>query len=746
MIGAKNSVVRLALPGLLIILVGVIFMYPLWPGRGIAYSKYSDIIAQHLSIYTIDKYAVRNEGSLPLWNPSMNAGLPAFANPETMYIFPFDLLFFILPIDIATNTVILLNVLLTGLSMYLFSRLFFSYATSVFCAIAYMLSYRYMAMIYAGWLPKMSMYALTPLLFWSCEKLLQKPTARRTVLFSVIIGLSLIQGDMQQFYYAGLGLIIYAIIRLIVSTGTVPMRMLLCLTGSGLLGAMLAAPALLPRLEYALLSTRTEADYEFFLCQPPTLPDLTTLADPYDEGGNRDEFWENNFYFGFWLFPLLLFAFRKEWRRPAALILAASIMILLCFNTVMLKFCYEFVPGFGLFRQSPRLLFLAQFMLVFASGIGAENILTATTNKKRFHIFSAGALVIMGTGLIATFELQINPLYIITALLIFIGLLVFIKRQSGTPAIVFLCLLPVIDSAVRVHPMLSVQPLSEAAPQHAVHKLLNRQQGRTIAIDRASIPYGMAGYYGIDMINGYSSMSLRHFIEYFSILQHGSKEAIPHQAVVWTDFTNLARPDMLGALDVHYIVTNNPQPLENLGYKKIAEYKQVPVFVFYEGIKQVPIEVWRSENPLGPAYFASWVRGVENEPESLNAIAATESVLNAYVMGLDKDISRLNYAGGTVKLLYRGYNKYEYQVESNGDNFLILSQIWYPGWTATLNGEKIKLYRTNHALTGCFVPQGQYNLVLKMTSPMLNYGTITACIAILVLAVICVAKRIRSPK
>jgi hypothetical protein len=583
------------------------------------------------------------------------------------------------------------------------------------------------------------MYALVPLLFWSCEKLLQKQTARQIALFSVILGLSFIQGDMQQLYYAGLGLTIYVIIRLVVSAGTAPVRTLLYLAGSGLLGAMLAAPALLPRIEYTLLSTRAETDYSVFLHKSPTLPDLKTLADPYDERGNRNEFWENNFYFGFWLFPLLLFAFRKEWRRSAAIILAAAIMILLCFNTILLRLFYEFVPGFGLFRQSPRLLFLAQFVLVFVGGIGAENLLNATIDKRRFHIFSAGALAVMGTGLIAAFELKINPLYIIGALLIFTGLFIFIKRQSKIPVIVFLGLLPILDSALRAHPLLSVRPLSEAAPQHPVHQLLNRQQGRTVATDRDLIPYGMAGYYGIDMINGYSSMTLKHFIEYFSILQYGSKKAIPRNAVVsvvWTDFTNLSKPDMLRALDVRYIVANNPLPLEGIGYKKIAEYKQVPVFAFYRGIMQFPIEVWRSENPLGPAYFASSVRRVENESQSLDAIATAKSALDAYVIDLDKDVSRLNYAGGAVKPLYRGYNRYEYQIESNGDNFLILSQIWYPGWTAALDGRKVKLYRTNHALTGCFVPQGQYHLVLKMTSPMLKYGIITACGAILTLAVI----------
>ena len=688
---------------LLVALIGIVFLYPLWLHRGIVFSKHSDIIAEHLSIYTVGREAVASEGCFPLWNPSINSGLPAFANPQSMYLFPFDLLYFVLPIDVTTNLVILLNVVLAGISMYLFSRLFLSRASAGFCAVAYMVSWRFMAMIHSGWLPKMSMYALVPLLFWSCEKLLRRPVARQVALFSAIVGLCLLQGDMQQLYYAGLGLAAYVTIRLAFSLKTARTRILLCLAGGGLLGVLLAAPALLPRIEYAALSTRTEADYQFFLGQPPTLTDLKTLVDPFDEGGNRDEFWENNFYFGLWAFPLLCFAFHRERRRSAALILAAiTAMIFLCFDTPLLKLLFEYFPGFSLFRQSPRLLLLAQFVLVFACGFGVENLLA-----KKFFIQS---------------------------------------RSRRISAVILLGLLPILDSGLRLHPLLSVRPLSAAAPPHPIHQLLNRQGGRVAAIGRNSIPYGMAGYYGIDLINGYSSLTLKHYIEYLGILQSGSKESILHQAVIWTDLNGISKPDMLRALDVEYVVANQPWPLGEIGYKKIANYEQVPVFVFYTGIEPLPISVWRAENPLGPAYFATSVTKVTDESESLSAIAAAKSVLEACILDLGGTNRTLDNAGGTVKLVQRGYNRYQYDVDSSGENFLILSQVWYPGWRATLNGDAVKLYRTNHALIGCFVPKGKFHLVLQMTSPMLKYGTMASCIAVMILAFIFLAGRFMNGK
>ena len=290
---------------LLIVVVALGLLHPLWTRREIVYSKHSDIVAEHLSVKAVGRRAILDEGHLPLWNPSMNSGAPALANPQSMYFFPFDLLYTALPLDLATNLVILLNVLLAGLSMYLLGRcLFQHWGAALFCALAYMLSYRYLAMIHAGWLPKMSMYALAPLLFWACVRLRERPNAPRTTVLAIVVALAFLQGDMQQLYYCGIACLIYVLARLPAVARDARVRVCLYHMIGGVVGVMLAAPILLPRMQFASLSTRTAEDYRFFLANPPTVSDLATSLNPKDHGGARDEFWENNFYFGFWLLPL----------------------------------------------------------------------------------------------------------------------------------------------------------------------------------------------------------------------------------------------------------------------------------------------------------------------------------------------------------------------------------------------------------------------------------------------------------
>lgn len=75
-----------------------------------------------------------------------------------------------------------------------------------------------------------------------------------------------------------------------------------------------------------------------------------------------------------------------------------------------------------------------------------------------------------------------------------------------------------------------------------------------------------------------------------------------------------------------------------------------------------------------------------------------------------------------MTMLEKGINRYVYRVQSSEEAFLILSQIWYPGWVATLDGAPLALYRTNHALLGTALPCGDHELVLEMQSIPLRVG------------------------
>ena len=652
-------------------------MFRLWAGPGILYSGHSDLIALGAGQLALEGRALADERRWPLWNPSADSGLPAHADPLMTSSFPLYWPLLALPADRAANLGILLNVLLSGLAMFVCARRCLDHPLSaLFCGLAYMLSYRYLAMIDAGWLAALTMYALAPLLFWSADRLLERPDGERTAVFALILGLSAMQGSVQSFYYALLGLACLAGWRAPRLARAVRTRAALALAGGGTLALLLAAPDLLPRAQFAALSTRTLRDYRFFLGGAPGLSSLMTMFDPRDAGGTRLEYWENNFYFGLCLYPLALWASLKEWKKSRPLLFAFSACILLCFDSPALRFLFRFLPGFALFRKTTRILQLAQLPAVLLAGIGADSLLRGAA------------------------------------------------RRRAAAAAALLCLLPLVESGARMLPRLRTLPLTTALPAPAFAEVLRRSptSGRVAALERTVLSYGTAAYHDIDMVNGYAPLNLKHYMEYFSVLQNGDAARTPGAPTVWADLSAIAKPEMLRALDVRYIIGDRPQPLETIGYELVGRREDVPVYKFYEGLGRTPVYLWRDRRPLGAAYFATSLTPVNGEAESLAGVAAAQSVLDAHVFGWDGTGAPPVFAGGTAALTRRGENVYEYALDSLSDNFLILSQIWYPGWRATLDGRNVPLYRTNHALVGLAVPPGRHALKLEMTSPPLEAG------------------------
>ena len=50
------------------------------------------------------------------------------------------------------------------------------------------------------------------------------------------------------------------------------------------------------------------------------------------------------------------------------------------------------------------------------------------------------------------------------------------------------------------------------------------------------------------------------------------------------------------------------------------------------------------------------------------------------------------------------------QTQSTSDSFLVTSDIYYPGWEATIDGEPTPLYRTDYVLRGIAMPAGSHEV------------------------------------
>ena len=55
----------------------------------------------------------------------------------------------------------------------------------------------------------------------------------------------------------------------------------------------------------------------------------------------------------------------------------------------------------------------------------------------------------------------------------------------------------------------------------------------------------------------------------------------------------------------------------------------------------------------------------------------------------------------------------EIGISQSTEGYLVISEVWHPGWWARLDGREVPLYRTNLALLGLPIPPGSHQLTLE---------------------------------
>jgi hypothetical protein len=86
---------------------------------------------------------------------------------------------------------------------------------------------------------------------------------------------------------------------------------------------------------------------------------------------------------------------------------------------------------------------------------------------------------------------------------------------------------------------------------------------------------------------------------------------------------------------------------------------------------------------------------------------------------------------GTVTLTHYEPNALTYEVESEQGGVVVFSEIYYPGWQATIDGEKAEIARANYVLRAMEMPAGHHTLVMTFdpqtihTTEHIAFGALT---------------------
>jgi len=347
------------------------------------------------------------QGRIPLWNAYNGMGAPFIANYQTAFFYPPTWITFIFYLLGGTSLmawsftlVIYLHLVLAGAgTAFLMRKLGFNEFSQAVSGITFSLCgyivarVAFLPIIWAvAWLPWLLVASET--ILWSLQNDRHR-LLNACLLLILFSAMQLLAGHAQTTWYSLLFMAAWVIFRGLSTTDwKTTLRAFGLLIGCVFVAALVSAVQLLPTAEYLLQSQRASAmgyaatmTYSFWPWRFLTLLNPNFFGNPGDGTfWGYGNYWEDAVYVG--LLPLFLALStlpsmkktKSETEKPGRLlVLFLWAVILMAFilalgkNLPVFSLLYRYVPTFDMFQAPSRMLLWAEISLAILAGIGAAH-------------------------------------------------------------------------------------------------------------------------------------------------------------------------------------------------------------------------------------------------------------------------------------------------------------------------------------------------------------------------------------
>ncbi|EXZ03037.1 YfhO family protein [Bacteroides fragilis] len=165
-------------------------------------------------------------------------------------------------------------------------------------------------------------------------------------------------------------------------------------------------------------------------------------------------------------------------------------------------------------------------------------------------------------------------------------------------------------------------------------------------------------------------------------------------------------------------------------------------FIFPAGQQGQTVPI---ENPytFGNAWFIDKIQYVNNANEEIDAIGQVDLQQTAIVDSKFKEVLKGVNEGykdslSTIRLTSYEPNQLVYETSSPQDGIVVFSEIYYPGWTATIDGKPADIARADYILRAMNVPAGKHTIEMRFDPQSLHIteGIAYGAMALLLVGVI----------
>ena len=683
---------RLAYPILLVALIGLIlFPLILQPGhllypRG---GQATDLTITHWPAVAYNVRSLGRDGQLPLWRTTIASGGPWAANPQSWLYYPPAWLFFLLPIALTFNLLLLAHLILAALAIYTFGRqaLKLGPPGAALAALAFALAPWLSGQLSAGHVNVVLAMAWLPVALLGVHR----AATTGQVAGALLAGIAWAASLLNHFQMAAFSLLLALAWGLLTAlgqdTGVAPKRqvglLLLALVTALLLSACLLIP-LGEALPY--LNRTTLAVEEAGALSLPWASLLTTLIPTY--GGEPEQV----VYLG--LPVAILAAAGLALNRDRAswlLVLVAALAAAFALGThgPLFPLLFRWIPALGWLRVPPRAWVLVAFCMALLAGRGLDALLRprlTPAQQRRVTLASLVALVVtltLAMGLLFLIRPVPPAAWSLAALAtLTVGALLLRSRARLRPQyfVLAVLILSTIDlGLVRAAWTEMRSPEDAFAWGSETAEYLAQQPAQTRSYSPSySLPQHTAIQFDLALADGVDPIQLAHYADFLALA--GGYEVTgysPSLPPVLDDAS--ARPDAarLGLLNVGHIAAAFPIQAEGLvleeqiGNTYLYRNEMVLPRAFVVPVGETPVQDdIRLELPVepGPAHLSTYTP-------------------NRIVVETDLATPAL----------------------------LVLGEVWYPGWRAQVDGLEAPIRRVEGTLRGVYLDGGAHSVEFHYT-------------------------------
>jgi hypothetical protein len=677
----------------------------------------SDIFNGELPVRVLVGQLIRS-GQLPLWTNQICSGYPLFGGPSD----PLGLaLFTLLPPAAALDTLLILILLVAAHGTYGLARRFgvdrsaavlagFAFAGSGYIAS----QLKHVSIMWTiVWLP-VGLILIDRIL--QTTPVSAKPPGdggRGRALLLATLGLLYahqgLAGFPQAVYICGLVYAAFALFRVVSDPRLRSIRasvpLLAGIAGALAIGAAAGAVVLLPLFELAGVSDRSNAlDFKWATYTNFWPPNVLTFFVPYINGDTSNHtyigpppFWEQYGYVGAATALLAIYGAVRERRRPLVVFLIvmtiAAFLLILGPRTPVYYVAYQLIPGLARLRAPTRFLVVVDLGLVLLAAVGLTRL--RSDLERRWQ----------GVSRI--------PRTIVWAICVVTAVDLFYHQPRWNPMVPAheWFAPPRTAGIVRAD---TSNPRTYTPHHRDVHRRVHDLEARgTMNLE----PYFRlrdllqpnlgGGYWNVPSGDCYVGLAPRWYVSVWSY--HYDEHALIQNAA-WHGFDNQTLflaptfPNLLRTFGVTHVLSRYPGEDPRLTLID----RQPDSYVYrVEGTARVRVVRAARRMPTD-AVAADRLREPTFDPDAEILLQDAPDSIRPIVNDTGNGSSE--GTRGRAAITHEDTRQLVIDAVTPEDGFLLVADMYYPGWRAEVDGVATPIYRANVSVRGIALPKGQHTV------------------------------------